>query len=82
MYVPAENVDIYREEVLPLATVITPNQYEAELLSGVTILTEEDAVRACLALHSRYIRYTPVLQALLSLSYCNLSFFFLESRGV
>lgn len=54
LYVPAENVDIYREEVLPLATMITPNQYEAELLSGVTILTEEDAVRACVVLHSRY----------------------------
>lgn len=54
MYVPAENVEIYRGEVLPLATMITPNQFEAELLSGVTIVTEEDAVRACMALHSRY----------------------------
>lgn len=53
LYVPAENVNIYREEVLPLATMITPNQYEAELLSGVVIHTEEDAVRACLALHAR-----------------------------
>lgn len=55
LYVPAENVDIYREEVLPLATMITPNQFEAELLSGVTIVTEEDAVRACMALHSRCV---------------------------
>lgn len=55
LYVPAENVDIYREEVLPLATMITPNQFEAELLSGVTIVTEEDAVRACMVLHSRFV---------------------------
>lgn len=55
LYVPAENVDIYRDEVLPLATMITPNQFEAELLSGVMIATEEDAVRACMALHSRCV---------------------------
>ncbi|CAN0194510.1 unnamed protein product [Ascophyllum nodosum] len=53
LYVPAENVDIYRNEVLPLATMITPNQFEAELLSGQTIVTEEDAIRACRILHSR-----------------------------
>ena len=53
LYVPAENVDIYRNEVLPLATMITPNQFEAELLSGQTIATEEDAIRACRILHSR-----------------------------
>lgn len=53
MYVPAENVEIYREEVLPLASMITPNQFEAELLSGVTIATQEDAVRACAVLHAR-----------------------------
>ena len=56
LYVPAENVDIYREEVLPLASMITPNQFEAELLSGVTITTQEDAVRACTVLHARYVR--------------------------
>lgn len=53
LYVPAENVDIYRKEVLPLASMVTPNQFEAELLSGVTIRTQDDAVRACLELHTR-----------------------------
>ncbi|CAN0016839.1 unnamed protein product, partial [Choristocarpus tenellus] len=53
LYVPEGNVDIYRNEVLPIATVITPNQFEAELLSGVEIRTEDDACRACAALHEK-----------------------------
>ena len=36
-YVPPELVPIYREQLLPLASIITPNQFEAEQLSGVTI---------------------------------------------
>lgn len=54
LYVPAENVDIYREQVVPLATMITPNHFEAETLSGLTIETEVDAIRACSVLHARY----------------------------
>ena len=30
MYVPAELLPIYREHIVPLADIITPNQYEAE----------------------------------------------------
>lgn len=45
-YVPAELVDVYRSKVLPRAYMITPNQFEAELLSGVNIHTEADAVSA------------------------------------
>ena len=29
-YVPADLLPIYREQILPLADIITPNQYEAE----------------------------------------------------
>jgi pyridoxal/pyridoxine/pyridoxamine kinase len=28
MYVPAELTQIYREEIVPLATMLTPNQFE------------------------------------------------------
>ena len=35
-----------QEELIPLATVITPNIPEAEVLSGETIRTEEDMIRA------------------------------------
>ena len=51
LYVPAELVEIYREEIVPLATVLTPNQSEAELLTGMTITNEEEALAACAALH-------------------------------
>jgi pyridoxine kinase len=47
LYVPAELVGIYRDEVVPLATMLTPNQFEAELLTGMTISTENDALVAC-----------------------------------
>jgi len=30
MYVPKELLEIYRDKLLPLADVITPNQFEAE----------------------------------------------------
>lgn len=46
MYVPSELIDVYRDKILPLADIVTPNQYEMELLSGIKITSEEDAVKA------------------------------------
>ncbi len=40
----AQNILI--KELLPLATVITPNIYEAEILSGITIKTKDDMLKA------------------------------------
>ena len=52
LYVPAELVAVYAAEVLPAATVLTPNQFEAEALTGLgPIASVADAARACLALH-------------------------------
>lgn len=53
LYVPAELVAIYREEVLPLATVATPNAYELGLLAGVEgdVVDENGAFAACDILH-------------------------------
>ena len=53
LYVPEDLVAIYRAEVVPLATVLTPNQFECELLTGVAVNSEADAVEACAALHAR-----------------------------
>ncbi len=50
-YVPKELVDIYRRDVLPLADVITPNQFEVEQLTRITIRSIHDAQRACRFLH-------------------------------
>mmetsp|Transcript_8014 Transcript_8014/g.17106 ORF Transcript_8014/g.17106 Transcript_8014/m.17106 type:complete len:392 (-) Transcript_8014:1440-2615(-) len=51
-YVPPELVDIYKKEVLPLADVITPNQFEIEQLTGIDIQTIADAQNACRILHN------------------------------
>lgn len=56
MYVPEEILPVYREIIIPLADIITPNQYEAELLTGITIHSVADAWRAIGSLHERGIR--------------------------
>ena len=38
MYVPEELLPIYKKEVIPIADVITPNQFEAQLLTGIDII--------------------------------------------
>lgn len=41
-----------RRTILPLASVLTPNQFEAELLSGARVTDEASALAACDALHA------------------------------
>lgn len=52
LYVKPEVVPCY-QEIVPLATIMTPNQFEAEKLVGERIVTEEDALAACIKLHNR-----------------------------
>lgn len=33
MYVPEELLPIYRDTIVPLADIVTPNQYEVELVA-------------------------------------------------
>ncbi|KAJ2374238.1 putative pyridoxal kinase [Coemansia sp. RSA 2607] len=51
LYVPEELVALYRDVLCPLASLLTPNQFEAELLTGVTIASLDDARHACDKLH-------------------------------
>jgi pyridoxine kinase len=51
-YVPIELVQLYKDKVIPLADVLTPNQFEVEQLTGIAIRSIDDAKRACHALHS------------------------------
>ncbi|XP_044526180.1 pyridoxal kinase [Gracilinanus agilis] len=44
MYVPADLLPVYKEKVVPVADIITPNQFEAELLTGKKISTQEEAL--------------------------------------
>jgi pyridoxine kinase len=55
LYVPSELPAIYREWVRE-ATICTPNQFEAEVLTGVKILTFEDAAAACDVLHAKGVK--------------------------
>ena len=50
-YVPKELLEHYKKTLLPLATVITPNKFEAEQLAKMKISTIEDAVNCCKVLH-------------------------------
>lgn len=51
LYVPEGLVSIYKNEVIPVANIVTPNQFEAELLTGMKINDLDDAKKACAALH-------------------------------
>ncbi|XP_035907865.1 pyridoxal kinase [Anopheles stephensi] len=56
MYVPKELLPIYRDEIVPLADIITPNQYEVELLTGKQIKTETDIWDAMQWFHDKGVR--------------------------
>jgi pyridoxine kinase len=76
MYVPETLLPIYRDEIIPLADVVTPNQYEVELLTGKKICNENEAWKSMewfheqgvkmVALSSSEIGGSNVLVALLS----------------
>lgn len=51
LYVPEALVECYKTKVIPHASVLTPNQFECELLSGVSIKTRADAIAATNVLH-------------------------------
>ncbi|KAM3862466.1 pyridoxal kinase-like [Diretmus argenteus] len=51
MYVPENLLPVYRDKVVPVADILTPNQFEAELLTGRKINTEKDAIEVMDLLH-------------------------------
>ncbi|OMO55567.1 Pyridoxal phosphate (active vitamin B6) biosynthesis, pyridoxal kinase [Corchorus capsularis] len=52
LYVPEDLVSVYREKVVPVASMLTPNQFEAELLTEIRIGSETDGRKACKILHA------------------------------
>ncbi|CAN1351571.1 Pyridoxal kinase [Linum perenne] len=52
LYVPPDLVAVYREKVVPVASMLTPNQFEAEQLTGSRIVSEDDGREACNKLHA------------------------------
>ena len=55
-----EAVETYRTELLPLATVATPNLPEAAELSGIEIASPEDAREAAKAIYGLGVKYVIV----------------------
>jgi len=53
LYVPDGAAATYRDALVPLASVLTPNQFEAEQLTGMPLRSARDALAACRALHAR-----------------------------
>lgn len=51
MYVPEDLVSAYIQDIIPSATLLTPNQFELELLSQMKVSTMADAVAACSKMH-------------------------------
>nr|ADD24322.1 Pyridoxal kinase [Lepeophtheirus salmonis] len=62
-YVPEELLDVYKSSVLPLADICLPNQFELQLITGITIQTEEDVVKALQMVHDIGVK-TVILSSL------------------
>ena len=56
LYVPHESVEIYRDQVVEHANIVTPNQFEAETLSGISIKSLADACRVADWFHGKGVQ--------------------------
>lgn len=56
LYVPAELIEVYKSEVVPAASVLTPNQFELELLTETAVSDLASAKAAFLILHRRGVK--------------------------
>ncbi|MEW5309988.1 MAG: hypothetical protein WDW38_001825 [Sanguina aurantia] len=52
LYVKQEMVELFRTQMVPLASIMVPNQYEASLLIGSPVSTAAEAMAACQKLHA------------------------------
>ncbi|KAJ1970162.1 hypothetical protein IWQ62_000131 [Dispira parvispora] len=52
LYVHKDMIELYKQKLLPYANLITPNQFETELLTGTTIRTQDDVLQAMDQLHA------------------------------
>lgn len=67
LYCPPELPQAFRKHILPLATILTPNQFEAELLTGMKIDSLVKAQEACKIIH----QLGPTVVVLTSLVFSN-----------
>jgi len=52
-YVPQDLLPVYQENILPLADICLPNQFEAEQLTGKQIKSEADALEVMNLIHQK-----------------------------
>ncbi|KAF1771081.1 hypothetical protein GCK72_002906 [Caenorhabditis remanei] len=55
-YTPKELMPVYRDLIIPLADVLTPNAFELGELTGSPIETEEDCLKAVGELHAKGVK--------------------------
>ena len=55
-YVHQDIPDMFRNELVPLADILTPNQFELEALTGITIDDVNDACKAIMMLHEKGVK--------------------------
>lgn len=51
LYVPEELIPLYKECIVPNVSLLTPNQFELQLLSGRAVTNIADGIEACKELH-------------------------------
>ncbi|EGC30480.1 hypothetical protein DICPUDRAFT_41380 [Dictyostelium purpureum] len=56
LYVPTDLVSVYKNEVIPHADYIFPNQTEVEFLTGIKINNEQDALKAIDQFHKMGVK--------------------------
>merc|ERR1712212_1028940 len=56
LYVTPDLLPIYQSTILPLADIVTPNQFEAELLTGMKITNMESALQAMDSFHKKGVQ--------------------------
>lgn len=56
LYVPKENLPIYIDQLIPMADIMTPNQYETEWLSSIKVKDVETAIKAMDWFHDKGVK--------------------------
>ncbi|XP_023012060.1 pyridoxal kinase [Leptinotarsa decemlineata] len=81
LYVPKELVPIYKETVLSLANIITPNLFETELLTDMRITKIDDVWKAIEILHEKGCQTVVISSAEIGQNKDTLSVFASTKKG-
>lgn len=68
LYAPKELIPLYKDLIIPIATILVPNLYETELLTGLKIDSVDAAWEAIRALHQKGCKIVCISSAELAAS--------------